>query len=501
MSEYGQVKFIGKALPSLATTSSLPLEVSSKPPTPYAFNNPKQKDSLTISPAEAGFCVDCTYLFECYAEANLRTTVLLHSEGSSVPLITGKTVHETLLPGDYEEYVFAAEEGFNLSASPLYGAASLKVTKESTGELLEQRELTKPETVALRRERVSTVYIVRVEAREQCSYSLLVTTTQRLAKLAQGIPSTFELASGSQCFYFPGSAQHNLSLLMESPSSADGLSNYTVRFKSTLSEDSEETVLEDIPVERGENVLLLRPVPEEGVYTVCVSPTDGVQQMSVLLLEAGVPTHLQTNKEIMVSAQGDPKIFEVYCPVKGWAMVEALECRGSIDIMGSKEYQSVLDQKPELKFTHSKTAGHYVGKAKVDPGLYFLGVSMHGSNGELTTSPSSESLAILRYSMFSASHGYPYDKFDVFGDETIRYKLGQDGDVTFTVDRVEQDGEEYKVIKTLYRLYVAAEPEKVKEASQCHSVQVLNKTLTVVGEDQAKGGTVSIPLEVAALDM
>jgi hypothetical protein len=45
----------------------------------------------------------------------------------------------------------------------------------------------------------------------------------------------------------------------------------------------------------------------------------------------------------------------------------------------------------------------------VDPGLYFLGVTTH-RDSDLSTS-----LAILKYSMFT-SKGYPYDKFDVYGD-------------------------------------------------------------------------------------
>lgn len=86
---------------------------------------------------------------------------------------------------------------------------------------------------------------------------------------------------------------------------------------------------------------------KEGVYTVCINPGENADQLSVLLFEMGVPTHMQSNKEVMVNTQGgELKVFEIYCPVRGWVMIEGLECRGAIDIIGSKEYQSVIDKKP-----------------------------------------------------------------------------------------------------------------------------------------------------------
>lgn len=186
-------------------------------------------------------------------------------------------------------------------------------------------------------------------------------------------------------------------------------------------------------------------------------------------MESGVPMHIKPNAEVMVIAR-QLKAFEVYCPAKGWVMVEGLECRGAVDISASRDYSKVMARSPELKFTHAKTAGHYVARAKVDPGLYFIGVESHAE--------ASESLAILRYSMFSQA-SFPYDAFDVEGEPTIRYTLEEDGGVTFVVNKLAQNGHEFRVLKSTYRLYLSSDTEKVREAAQCHSVEIYNRTVVL----------------------
>jgi hypothetical protein len=53
--------------------------------------------------------------------------------------------------------------------------------------------------------------------------------------------------------------------------------------------------------------------------------------------------HMQANKEMMVNLQpGESRVFEVYCPAKGWIMIEGLECRGNIDLIGSRDYNRIL---------------------------------------------------------------------------------------------------------------------------------------------------------------
>lgn len=61
-----------------------------------------------------------------------------------------------------------------------------------------------------------------------------------------------------------------------------------------------------------------------------------------------------------------------------------------------------------MKFIHTKTAGHYVGKAKVEPGLYFMAVEPRRN----ATPKKDENLAIVKYSMYS-SNEFPYDKFEI----------------------------------------------------------------------------------------
>lgn len=48
------------------------------------------------------FCFNCYYLFRVRAESVLSTSMLLHSEGSSVPLREGKVIRETLDESDFE---------------------------------------------------------------------------------------------------------------------------------------------------------------------------------------------------------------------------------------------------------------------------------------------------------------------------------------------------------------------------------------------------------------
>jgi hypothetical protein len=51
-----------------------------------------------------------------------------------------------------------------------------------------------------------------------------------------------------------------------------------------------------------------------------------------------------------------------------------------------------------------------------------------------------ESLAILKYSMFFNKNEYPYDIFDVPKDSIVKYKIEPEGGVTFSVNRIIQDG-------------------------------------------------------------
>lgn len=176
--------------------------------------------------------------------------------------------------------------------------------------------------------------------------------------------------------------------------------------------------------------------------------------MTVLLLGGNTPSHLPLNSEVMVkSSQDELHVFEIYTPITGWIMFEGFECRGEVNIIGSEDYEAVLSRKPEIKFTHTKTAGHYVGRAKVQPGLYFMGVEPRHSQAE-------ENLAIVKYSMF-ADKEFPYDKFEIEDDGNIRFKHTEEG-IDFIVKKVDQHGSDFTVLNHYYRVYISDDEDALR---------------------------------------
>lgn len=64
-------------------------------------------------------------------------------------------------------------------------------------------------------------------------------------------------------------------------------------------------------------------------------------------------------------------------------MLDIFECQNSVEVMGSKQYDNVLKLNPEMKFSRSKTAGHFVARVKTKPGQYFFGVKDKGKGANV----------------------------------------------------------------------------------------------------------------------
>lgn len=90
MAEYGDVVLEGEPLnvTELSDIENLTKNIKNK----YALSEPIQSGFLQISRSHKAFCTECYYLFRMTAKTNLSTTILLHSEGSSVPLREGKLI-------------------------------------------------------------------------------------------------------------------------------------------------------------------------------------------------------------------------------------------------------------------------------------------------------------------------------------------------------------------------------------------------------------------------